>query len=35
MMKSEYSYNYAIFIINQIEDIEYSYFNCKTNLRKL
>lgn len=34
MMKCEFSYNYSIFIINQVEDTEYSYFKCKTNLRK-
>lgn len=35
MMKSEFSYNYVGFIINQEEDTEYSYFKRKNNLRKL
>lgn len=26
--------NYAIFVINQVEDTEYSYFKYKTNLWK-
>lgn len=30
-----FTYNYAIFIANQVDDTEYSYFQCKTNLRKL
>lgn len=34
-MESVFIFNYAIFIINQVDDTEYSYFQCKTNLRKL
>lgn len=34
-MESAFIYNYAIFITNQVDDTEYSYFQCKTNLRKL
>lgn len=34
-MESVFTYNYATFITTQVDDIEYSYFQCKTNLRKL
>lgn len=34
-MENVFTYNCDIFITNQVDDTEYSYFPRKTNLRKL